>query len=97
MYSWFELHLPKVVAPKWTYVSGFLSGLLIGAYNTGGPPVVVYADCRRWNSNQFKSNLQGFFFLVRFWSLSVMFFSKTLLTISGNYFFIPAPVLLLAC
>lgn len=35
--------------------------MLTGAYNTGGPPIVIYADCCKWNTQQFKSNLQGFF------------------------------------
>jgi uncharacterized membrane protein YfcA len=38
-----------------------LAGLLGGAYNTSGPPVIVYGDCRRWAPPEFKSNLQAFF------------------------------------
>jgi uncharacterized protein len=38
-----------------------LSGLLGGAYNTSGPPVIVYGNCRRWSPQEFKSNLSGFF------------------------------------
>ena len=34
-----------------------------GAYNTSGPPVIVYGDCKRWNPAEFKANLQGFFLL----------------------------------
>jgi len=53
--------LPELKHPVWAYMSGFLAGLLGGAYNTSGPPVIVYGTCRRWNPNEFKGNLQGFF------------------------------------
>jgi uncharacterized membrane protein YfcA len=42
-------------------LAGLVGGLLGGAYNTSGPPVIVYADCRRWPPEVFKSNLQGYF------------------------------------
>jgi hypothetical protein len=35
--------------------------VLGGAYNTSGPPVILYGNCRRWSRDSFKSNLQGFF------------------------------------
>ena len=43
---------------------GFLSGILGGAFNTSGPPVVVYASLRRWPPETFKSNLQSFFIIT---------------------------------
>ena len=54
---------PKVKHGFWSYVAGFFGGLLGGAYNTSGPPVVLYGDCCRWPPATFKSNLQGFFSL----------------------------------
>jgi len=56
-----KIPLPRLDSPQWAYGFGFLSGLLSGAYNTGGPPVVIYGACRRWNPAVFKSNLNGFF------------------------------------
>lgn len=47
------------VALPW--LAGFLSGLLGGAYNTAGPPMILYADTQNWPPERFKSNLQGFF------------------------------------
>jgi uncharacterized membrane protein YfcA len=38
--------------------------LLGGAYNTTGPPVILYGDCRRWGQDEFKSNLQGYFLIT---------------------------------
>jgi len=51
----------RTMRPVWTWVAGFFGGLLGGAYNTSGPPVVLYADCRGWSPDTFKSNLQAFF------------------------------------
>lgn len=62
-YSWVNWQLPEVKSPNWAFGFGFLSGLLAGAYNTGGPPVVIYANCRRWSPQAFRSNLPGFFWV----------------------------------
>lgn len=61
VYALLNLHLPAIQHPRWAYGFGFVSGLLSGAYNVGGPPVVIYGSCRRWPPLEFKSNLQGFF------------------------------------
>ena len=53
--------LPEIKNPRWAYGFGFVAGLLSGAYNTGGPPYVVYGTCSRWQPTEFKSNLQGIF------------------------------------
>jgi hypothetical protein len=61
LYGLFKFRLPELHSRLWAYGAGFLAGVLSGAYNTGGPPVVVYADCKRWSPSVFKSNLQGLF------------------------------------
>lgn len=61
LYALLGLKLPRLENPFWAYLSGFLGGMLGGAYNTSGPPVIVYGDCRRWSPDMFKSNLQGYF------------------------------------
>lgn len=53
--------LPELAHGLWPVVAGFTSGLLAGAFNTGGPPVVAYADARRWRPEKFRGNLQAFF------------------------------------
>ncbi len=60
LYALLAPRLPPVSHPGWTLSAGFFSGLLSGAYNTGGPPVVMYGTSRRWEPDEFKSNLQGF-------------------------------------
>jgi uncharacterized membrane protein YfcA len=61
LYALLNLHLPAISQPIWAYGAGFLAGVLSGAYNTGGPPVIVYGNARQWPAAEFKSNLQGFF------------------------------------
>jgi uncharacterized membrane protein YfcA len=61
IYALLDLRLPELRHPAWAYGLGFLGGAFGGAYNTSGPPVIVYGDARRWLPAEFKSNLQGFF------------------------------------
>lgn len=63
VYALMNLKLPRLEHPGWAYLAGFLAGLLTGAYSSGGPPVIIYANCRGWNPDEFKGNLQGFFLL----------------------------------
>jgi uncharacterized membrane protein YfcA len=63
LYALFNLKLPRLEHPAWAYLTGFLSGLLSGAYSVGGPPVIIYGNCRGWQPDEFKSNLQAFFLL----------------------------------
>jgi uncharacterized membrane protein YfcA len=61
LYALFNFKLPKLRHRLWAYAAGLLAGALGGAYNTSGPPVIIYGNCRRWPPAVFKSNLQGFF------------------------------------
>ena len=66
IYNLFNLRLPRIVQPKWDFSFGLASGVLAGAYNTGGPPLVIYGTSLGWNSEQFKANLQALFMLNSF-------------------------------
>jgi uncharacterized protein len=61
LYAWFSPRLPEFKNPRWAYAFGFVSGILSGAYNTGGPPLVIYGTSQRWLPSEFKSNLQSVF------------------------------------
>ena len=78
IYALLNFHLPELRHPAWAFALGLISGVLGGAYNTAGPPVIVYGNCRRWPPVEFKANLQGFFLVG---SLSVAVGHA----ISGNY------------
>jgi uncharacterized membrane protein YfcA len=40
---------------------GFVAGILGAAYNTNGPPVVIYGALRGWPPEAFRATLQGYF------------------------------------
>jgi len=61
VYALTGYRLPDLSHPAWAWLFGLVSGLLGGAYNTAGPPVIVYGNCRKWSPQEFKSNLSGFF------------------------------------
>lgn len=54
-----EVSSPPVWAP---YVAGAFSGVLGGAYNTNGPPLILYAVTRHWNKETFKGTIQAVLF-----------------------------------
>jgi uncharacterized membrane protein YfcA len=63
IYALITPKLPELKAPAWAFGFGFAGGLLSGAYNVAGPAAVVYGNCRDWQPNEFRTNLQAFFLL----------------------------------
>jgi len=61
LYNLITPKLPKLKTEKWAYATGLLAGILGGAYNTNGPPVVVYGMLRKWTPEKFRATLQGYF------------------------------------
>ena len=53
----------RVLSGRWVYPAGFAAGCLGGAYNTPGPPVIVYGSLRQWPKEEFRAVLQTLFFL----------------------------------
>jgi len=55
-------------------LSGFLAGVLGGAYGMNGPPLVVYGSLRGWSPQHFRATLQAYFLpasvlgMVGYWS-----------------------------
>ena len=49
---------------KWGYVFGLFSGLLGGAFNANGPPILIYLYLKDLNKNQHKAAISGFFFVA---------------------------------
>jgi len=41
--------------------SGFVAGVLGGAYGMNGPPLAIYGAVRGWSPQQFRATLQGYF------------------------------------
>ena len=64
LYAFFSPRLPELRPRIWAPVLGLLAGALGGAYNTSGPPLVIYGHSRRWSPDEFKGNLQGLFLVI---------------------------------
>ena len=64
LYNLFAPPLPQLPGERWGYAFGFFAGILGGAYNTNGPPIVVYGTLKRWEPDQFRSTLQAYFSLT---------------------------------
>lgn len=62
LYNLVAPRLPTLHGERWSYLCGFVAGILGGAYNTNGPPVVIYGMLRRWSPRRFRATLQGYFF-----------------------------------
>ena len=64
-FSLYNLLRPRLFLLKGegvAYPFGFVAGILGGAYNSNGPPIVIYGALRRWPPDRFRANLQGYFF-----------------------------------
>jgi len=47
--------------PAFPWAVGLAAGVLGGAYNTNGPPIVAYGMLRGWPPESFRATLQGYF------------------------------------
>lgn len=62
LYNLVKPHLPTLSDKLgMTLLFGFVAGLLGGAFNTNGPPIVIYGKMRRWEPANFRATLQGYF------------------------------------
>lgn len=51
---------------RFAFIFGIISGILGGAYNTNGPPIIIYGTLRQWKPEKFRAILQGVFFPTNF-------------------------------
>jgi uncharacterized membrane protein YfcA len=65
LYGLFGLIKPGVrlarEKPHFPWLVGWTAGVLGGAYNTNGPPIVAYGMLRGWPPEAFRATLQGYF------------------------------------
>jgi uncharacterized membrane protein YfcA len=61
LYNLISPNLPQLTTERWALITGLFAGILGGAYNTNGPPVVIYGLLRRWDPDKFRATLQGYF------------------------------------
>jgi len=64
LFSLFNIYKPKLIqikSNKAAFIFGILSGILGGAYNTNGPPIVIYGVLRKWDPKTLRATLQAYF------------------------------------
>ena len=64
LYNLLTPKLPTLGSKNLAFVFGLIAGVLGGAYNTSGPPVVVYGTLRGWSPDSFRTTLQAYFLLT---------------------------------
>jgi uncharacterized membrane protein YfcA len=62
-YSLANPNTSRLVSRRWVYPAGFVAGCLGGAYNTPGPPAILYGSLRQWPKDEFRAILQALFFV----------------------------------
>jgi uncharacterized membrane protein YfcA len=71
LFRLFSPTLSELKKDTWAPFFGLLSGFFGGAYNTFGPPIVVYGSMRRWKASEYRVSVQGFYLPVCLIVLSV--------------------------
>jgi len=62
IYSLLKPKIHQLKGEKYSWIFGFIAGILGGAYNTNGPPIVIYSSLKKWKPQNFRATLQGYFF-----------------------------------
>lgn len=44
------------------YLFGLLAGIINGAYNMGGPPIMIYGTLKKWPPSSFRGNIYSHYF-----------------------------------
>jgi len=78
------------------FLFGFIAGVLGGAYNTNGPPVVIYGTLRRWSPNNFRATMQSYLLPTGFLILLGHGISGLWTTQVFRYYVFSLPIVFLA-
>jgi len=66
-FSSYNLLKPRLITlrdDRLSYGVGFIAGILGGAYNTNGPPIIIFGTLRGWSAADLRATLQGYFLLT---------------------------------
>ena len=99
LFSIYKLSKPNLLSLKndnYSFIFGFISGMLGGAYNTNGPPIIIYGTLRNWSPQEFRLLLQAIFLptnllIIVFHGIAGLWTATVF-----NYFFISLPVIFIA-
>lgn len=61
IFTIFKIIKPVGLDRKWGYLFGFFAGVLGGALNTSGPPILIFMFLQGWDKVEQKAALSGFF------------------------------------
>ncbi len=98
-FSVYSLTRPRLISltSEWAaYPFGFIAGILGGAYNSNGPPIVIYGTIRKWPPDCFRANLQGYFFPANLIIIAGHGMGGLWTPEVGWYFLLSLPALLLS-
>lgn len=87
----FQLHSDRL-AP----VFGLAAGLLGGAYNTAGPPLVIFGTLRRWSPQQFRATLQTYCLIAGLWVITWHGLTGLITDTVMHQFLVSIPLVILA-
>jgi uncharacterized membrane protein YfcA len=79
-----------------TWLSGFVAGILGGAYGMNGPPLVLYGTLRGWAPVEFRATLQGYFLPASVLVMTGYWLSGLWVRAVTRYYLIALPGVLLA-
>lgn len=77
-------------------IFGLVAGILGGAYNTAGPPLVMFGTLRRWPPHEFRANLQSYFLLGGTSVLGMHWFSGMINSTVGTLYAMCLPLICIA-
>ena len=86
-------------SPVWGSIAGLGSGILGGAFNTGGPPALMYVGVQRWSKEHTVATLQGFFLTTCVLQISLFIAQGTigLTQTKSALFLLPAAMVGVIC
>jgi len=97
LYNLLKPNLKKISGSLgFAFLFGFIAGVLGGAYNTNGPPVVIYGTLRRWPSNHFRATMQSYLLPTGFLILLGHGLSGLWTTQVFKYYILSLPIVFLA-
>ncbi len=66
LYRLIDPDIRQLKSNKFSWLFGIVSGALGGAYNTNGPPIIIYGSLKKWEPKEFRILLQGIFLPTNF-------------------------------
>ena len=75
---------------------GFVSGVLGGAFNTGGPPLVIYASLRKWTPQKFRSTMQVYCLVGSTWVITMHSFAGNVTKQTLFHLLVAAPLIVVS-